>query len=941
MINHKVPVKIIYLLYLFLISVTSHVYSQKGTLTGTVKDKNLKETLAGANVVIEGTTTGTITDFDGMYTLENLPAGFYNIKFSFISYNPVVIEKVKIETSKTTVLNVELEEVTTQLEGVTVTAVRRTNTDIAMISSIKTAGLVTSGISGQQILKSQDRDASEVIRRVPGISIIDDRFVIVRGLNQRYNNVWLNNSATPSSETDSRAFSFDVIPSSMIDNILVYKTPSPELPADWAGGFIKIFTKNMPEENSTTIGYSISWEQNSTLKDFYSIDGSNTDFLGFDNKVRPLPKDFPKNLSTLTDEQIIENGKKLNHQWVASQQKALPGQKLSLGLNRKFGIGKMSVGTITAVNYSNTYNMDEISNVDFQTYNFINDKPVTLFDFTDMHYTNSVKTGILHNWSLFAGKGHKIEFRNLFNQTGNDKVIFRNGEDNNNGYIVRSYGYRYMSRTTYSSQLGGEHALNQNNTKINWTASLALANRNEPDLKQLQSTLITDPLNPHQGEYGMSINQFVDPSRAGRIFMKTREHIYSFSINLSHKINIGNFKPELSSGIYYEPKNRIFDARLIGYRQGRNYDFNNAFLPFDQLFSNDNLNTSTGIYPSEATSKSDSYKATNRLMAVYVGTKIPVGPLLTIYTGIRSEWNRQYLSGWDKQQNKKKITNNNSGIFPSINITYDVSEKSLVRLAYGKTINRPEFREIAPFHFYNFEENKSYQGYVDLKDAIIHNVDARYELYPDQGETFSIGVFYKKFIHPIELKFINIGGGSPAFTYQNAESAVSAGAEIEIRKSLQFIDWLQKFSLAMNASYIKSKVNFPDSTIERNRPMQGQSPYLINVAVFYQDDDHGLNIGFLYNIIGKRIVAVGEAKQNIADDIPDIIEMPRNLVDISVSKKIGKLELKIGVKDLFNQDVVYRQTVKFMKDGHEVERYQYPKIYSPGRIVNVGINYAF
>ncbi len=270
---------------------------QTGSVEGRIIDKANAEALIGATVQIDGTTTGTSTDINGHFILTNLKAGKYNLKVTYVSYAARMIENVNVEPGKVTSLNVELEGNLVSLSDITVIAVRGTNTEISMITDIKASQFVSTGISGQQILKTLDKDASEVVKRVPGITIMDNRFLIVRGLSQRYNNVWLNNAATPSAEADVKAFSFDIIPSSMIENIMIFKSPAAELPADFAGGFVKITTRNMPDKNSLVLQYSTSFNQGTTFKDFYKYEGSKTDFLGFDNGTRALPTDMPQHLN--------------------------------------------------------------------------------------------------------------------------------------------------------------------------------------------------------------------------------------------------------------------------------------------------------------------------------------------------------------------------------------------------------------------------------------------------------------------------------------------------------------------------------------------------------------------------------------------------------------------------------------------------------------------
>ncbi len=242
---------------------------QSGSIEGIITDKKNQETLIGTNVVIDGTMKGTITDAKGYFQLTDLAPGIYKLRISYVSYAPVVLENIKVEPNKTVNLQIALEETAVGLADVTVKAVRRTNTENAIIVDIKNSPFVSIGVSAQQISKTLDKDAAEVVKRIPGITVMDDRFLIVRGLAQRYNSVWLNNSSTPSSEADVKAFSFDVVPSSLIDNIMIYKSPAAELPADFSGGFVKITTKSIPEKNGFFVNYSTSYNQGTRFNTFY------------------------------------------------------------------------------------------------------------------------------------------------------------------------------------------------------------------------------------------------------------------------------------------------------------------------------------------------------------------------------------------------------------------------------------------------------------------------------------------------------------------------------------------------------------------------------------------------------------------------------------------------------------------------------------------------
>ncbi len=942
------------LLLIILWFFTIQVFAQTGKIEGIISDKNTNETLVGANVIILGTNVGVIADLDGHFSITNVQPGKYKVQISFISYKPVLYESVQVEAGKTTLLNTILEEVSVTLQNVEVVAVKRGSSEVSMISAIKSTQLVASGISAQQIQRSQDRDASEVVKRVPGITILDDRFIVVRGLNQRYNNVWLNNSATPSSETDIKAFSFDVIPAAMIENIMIYKSPAPEIPSDFAGGFVRISTKNMPESNSYTLSYSTSYSPGASFNDFYSFSGGKYKWLGYEAGSRKLPEYFPSNLQNIGNSDQIELGKRLNNNWKPTKNMAIPDQKASFAMTHNIKLGKTTLGEITALNYSLSNNFNEVTNRNFGVYNFEKDLPGMDFDFLDSIFSQSVKIGVMNNWSWLLGKSNKIEFRNLYNHQGKSKTSFRNGREYYSNTRIKSIENGYTDRSTYSGQLSGTHTLKEDISKIDWVAGYALASRDEPDLKRAKQNLNENESDGNYLQYGLFIPSSPLSSNAGRLFMKMDENILSFGLNFDQKLSFGNYKPAIKAGVYSEMKSRTFTARKLGYiySDPNQRDLSIQYLPLEILLSEQYMNESTGIKLAEETGKSDSYKAKNDLIAGYFAVNLPIGKRVNIYSGIRIEKNNQTLDSYDRFQQPIKVVNDTLNLFPSVNITYQINKKGLIRLAYGKSINRPEFREIAPFPFYDFENNAVFSGNPYLKNAYIDNFDFRYELYPSLYETFSFGVFYKHFTNPIEIKYAETGSGLE-YTYQNATEAKNYGVEIEVRKSLAAIQALKNLSLVLNGSFIQSNISFKNKETDLDRPMAGQSPYVVNAGIYYEDTEKSkLMVSLLYNVIGKRIQIVGLPKEHAWENIPDIYEMPRHLLDLTISKKIGKyIEIKGGIKDILNQYIQYQQNIDTNVDLslytagepniHHVDAVQVIKRFKPGSYYTLGFQFKF
>ncbi|NOU18575.1 MAG: TonB-dependent receptor [Bacteroidales bacterium] len=922
--------------------ISSSLFAQTGSIEGFVIDKKTNETLIGTGILIDGTTKGAVTNVDGQYQITNINPGKHFIKISYVGYYPILIENIIVEANKTTQQNILMDASDVSIDEVVVSGKRRTNTDEMMISSIKSSPLLVSSISGQQIQRSQDKDASEVVRRVPGITIIDDRFIIVRGLNQRYNNVWLNNAATPSSETDVKSFSFDVIPSGLIENIMIYKSAAPEFPAEFTGGFIKITTKNMPVENFTNIDYSSSYRTSSTFKDFYSYKGGKMDWLGFDDGTRALPKGFPSDLKLVTDPSTINDlSKAFNKNLTATSSTARPDQKFGITLGRKIKFKNAMLGNTSSLSYSNSLDYNPINNNSFTSYNILDDLPSYRFKYEDNQYTNNVKFNLLHSWALYINRNNKIEFRNLFNQSSFTRTTLRDGYDYYSSIAIRSYEHRFMSRSTYSGQLSGEHTSIEGISKLDWNVGYAYANRLEPDRK-----VLTTKLNENTGNYELALPNTANPRLAGRLYLDNHEHIFSNGVNYERYFDFGHLPPMLKFGYYLEYKNRKFNARNIGYANGSNFYPTSDFLslPFDQIFKDENFDYSNGLKITESTNKSDSYKSDNTLIAGYMGLNMPFTLKLNLYFGVRAEQNRMTLSSFEPGVSTPvKVDNNRFNLFPSANISYKINDKNVIRFACGRSINRPEFREIAPFVFYDFNDVAGYSGNPGLKDATIQNFDLRFENYPSSTETFSLALFYKSFYNPIEMVYVDAGSGLQ-YSFNNANGAKSMGVELDIRRSLEFISILKNFSVVLNGSLINSKVIFPSNTTEKNRPLYGQSPYIANAGIFYQNPSNGLAVSILYNIMGKRIIVVGQLAQNPQDNIPDLYEMPHNLIDITITKKIGKhFELKGGIKDLLNEKYRYQQSFSFFKtsENAQVTRNLNTKEFQKGTIFSLGLSYKF
>lgn len=432
---------------------------QAAALRGTVTDKATKEPLIGAAVQLSGTSTGAITDMDGNFELAGLRNGTYKLIISYISY---CTQTVEVTINGLLEMKVELEPDNQLLGEVVVVADAKKNTENAIIAQQRTSLVMQTGVSAQQITKTQDKDASEVIRRVPGISIIEEKFVMVRGLSQRYNNVWINNSAVPSSEADARAFSFDIIPSSQLDNMLVVKSPAPEYPADFSGGFILVNTKDVPGSNLFAVSVGAGLNDRTHFKDFRYNRGSGTDFLGFDHGFRSLKGGINAVLDPMNNGyDLLNNG--LNNDWTVKRRKPMADLSLSMNFSRRrVGSNGSTLAMLGTVNYSNSYKtyLDMDNNL-FGAYDTTHDRSNYLRKSVDDQYNHQVRAGAMLNFTYVPASGNsRYEFKNIFNQLGKDRYTYRKGTDAQNDY-EESAEYYYQSRTTYNGQFTGKHTLGE------------------------------------------------------------------------------------------------------------------------------------------------------------------------------------------------------------------------------------------------------------------------------------------------------------------------------------------------------------------------------------------------------------------------------------------------------------------------------------------------
>ncbi|QQR98953.1 MAG: TonB-dependent receptor [Sphingobacteriales bacterium] len=906
--------------------------AQKGKISGKIIDGITQETLIGVNISIDQSSDGTITDFDGNYELE-LNEGIYTLIITYLGYETKKVGNIQVKADQTTPLNVAMSVGKNELAEVTIVDFKKTNTEATVLLELKNADQVSSGISAQQIQKSNDRDASQVVKRIPGVTI-QGSFINIRGLNPRYNTVQLHNAMAPSVESDVKSFAFDIIPSAQLDRIIVQKSPSANIPGEFAGGMVKVFTKSFPDNNFVDVSYSTTVRVGTTFKPFYNQKNSGLFYLGYDNKNN-LASNYPTDVRNVSLSSLRTVAESMNNDWNAYKMASIPDQRIGISFGRRMQSDKYLIGMITSINYSISKQSNEIFRADYDMYNFDGNKSQPKYNYIDKQYNNTVRLGVLHNWA-FKIKNNTIEIKNLYNMNALSQYNNRTGENFSSGNTINNFALYNSYKGIYATQLMGKHQIKSEKNSIDWVLGYSRAYRKEPDFRRYTSTLNT-------GTNIFEINVLpnsTNPNQMGRFFSNMKENIITAGINSNHKFYKTMDKgiiPSISTGVYAEYKNRDFSARNIGFRKADFTLFNSEYTSQGIDYLLQHINTTDGILLSEQTRAFDSYKANNLIAAAYVNTELAIKNKFKIVAGARFEHSNQSLQSGSASENVNVNLVKNI-ILPSINLSYNITSKMLVRLAYGMSVNRPEFREIAPFAFDDFYTGYTIQGNPNLVNATVQNIDAKWEFYPSNAEVINVSVFYKKFSNPIETKAV-VGTSGSTFSFANAKSSDVIGVELEIKKSFTNAKkyLFQHLGVMTNASYIYSKVDLGAESVgqSNNRPLQGQSPFSINSGLYFEDKELGLQASLLYNIIGKRIAFVG------TDDNPDTYEMPRSLLDFNIRYRFkNNIELSFAANDLINAPIL------LIQDGNgdgKLKRNedQIFQKYRTGQTFTFGIKYNF
>ena len=914
-----------------LLSLTT-LWAQKGTVRGVVYDKENGETLIGAAVTVEGVpNVAGGTDLDGAYSVE-LEPGTYTLVSSYISYQTVRLSEVVVQAGKVTVVDFNLPTSTEMLGEVVVEAKASRNTENAVILMQKNSTSVMDGISSQTIRKMGDSDAAGAIKRVTGVSVEGGKYVTVRGLGDRYSKTLLNGAEIPSLDPEKNAVQLDLFPTNLIDNMLVYKTFTADKPADFTGGLINLTTKDFPDKFTVQASAQLGFNDQSSLhSNFLTYRGGSRDWLAMDDGTRAAPanaESLPQDVSGFLGDLDKNRAtvQEFNPQMNPVQGSSALNQSYALSIGDQTTLFGKKVGFLAAGSYryrSTGYQDGMIgrytapSATNFQT----------LRQLEDQAWNESVLWGLMFNGNIRLNDNNKIGLTFMRNQSGDKTVRSLEGKwDEYSTISPTSDDYFYtqtldwVERSISTTQLKGDHIIEGwNHTQINWISSFTNSSQDQPDLRYFAYDREGD-------QYQISSQAYQDPTR---FFRSMDEVNWDNRVNIETPVLLWNDETaKLKFGGSFTTKKRNFQELQYDY-----IDYNNSFNgSVEDFVSFENIITSysdTGHFMVSNRQLSNTYQGNQTVIGAYATADLPLTSKLKATVGARFETTSISVNSLNPNDGEGSISK--FDVLPGINFTYSLTETMNLRFGYSRTLARPTFRELAPFSSYLFAGDFTYVGNPNLDRTLIDNMDFRWEWYPAPGDFISASAFYKKFSNPIERQ-IQPKAANIEITFLNVPEANVYGAEFEARKLLGFMSTdKNQFKAGVNVSLIYARTTVDEEEYQarlvtnpnakRDRPMYGQSPYIVNTYLSYQNNPSNLSATLSFNQFGERLMFVSRGA------VPDVYEQPRPQLDLTLEKGIGE-HFTIGIKaqNLLNPDNA--MTHDFNGESYDFSRFTTGRVYS-------------
>ena len=914
--------------------------NEKYNVYGKVYDKTNAEELIGASVYLLNSSTGTITDFNGSYELNEIPKGQQKIICQYISYQNDTLE---INISEDVAFNFELVEETITLGSIDlITKVNRKEESYVVNLQKKSAGMLNT-LSKKQMSITGSSNAADAVKNVSGVNVQGGKYVYVRGLSDRYSLVTLNGIALPSLDPNKNSVQMDLIPSNVIDNILVFKTFTPDLPGNFTGGLVDVNTSDFPDSLELNFNYSAGYRSLSNLNsNFTGQKSSSTDWLGYDDGSRNRPSFVQQNginffnpssfadaysyaqtqdlnIAEMTYDEFLSSDERwkwleqarinandsltiatqsFSNNWNPEKFKSGLNQSISFSLGNKYTFGKNQIGFNSGVNYKKKYAFYEDAQIGRYKQTGINAETLTAQKIgTESRGDEHVFGSVFMNASLHFNQKHKIKFVSMLNQNGQSSARYFSGENRSDafGLFEEQRTQRYMERQLKTSQISGTHLFEAHKkSELTWNFGHTKSYQNTPDLKvftnsyeylMLEDEDTGDFYQDTAPTYSIQPNLYSAPTRYYR-FLK--ENNTNLKIDYKRNLNQDEF---IKIGLSYLEKNRenqefryTYNSNGIGYNNSIDDYFSTENTIVGQSI-NGNGGNAAFINVLDNTEIRNQFTAEQIIMSTYImGTLKPL-EVLEVTAGIRLEDTAIQAQSQDASQTIGKL--DDLDFLPALNLKYNIDEGTQIRMSYGRTLARPSFREIAPTAWFDFETSFQFIGNPELKRTLVNNFDLRIEKYLPGAGLISVSGFYKQFNNPIE-QVMNPQAQNVELSWRNVQEANVLGMELEYKKKF-ILEEGEYLTLGFNTSIIHSKTQIDPLELElirafdpehsATRPMYGQSPYIVNLYTQYQMA--GWNVGANFNVSGRSIVIVQKGAV-------DVYEAPKPMLNLKVDKQMSK-----------------------------------------------------
>jgi outer membrane receptor protein involved in Fe transport len=965
--DNKKKIRYLPIILLFLLSILPiNLYSQQnGIISGKIVDSETGEELIGANILLEGTTIGAASDVEGNYLVRNVLPGTYSLIASMIGYSKLTITDVELKPGSAVKLDITLIPEAYETEEVVVTARMILDNESSLLKNRQKSIRVSDAIGSELIKKTGSDDVGDAMKKVVGTSVVDGKYVFVRGLGDRYSSTQLNGVELPSSDPNRKSFQMDLIPTNLLDNIVTIKTFTPDKPGNFSGGIVDIGTKSFPEKFNFKLSGGTSYNSQANYNNnFLTYNGGGTDWLGIDNGVRSIPAIFEDpNLIIPTTQEARFDGEKaatldqvsksFNNTMDVTKSAPPVNTSFSLSVGDNIPLGEISsLGYLASLTYKRDFKFYEDGNVGRYILSDINSdvlNPLLLLN--DNKGVSEASTGGLITLNYNINSEHQIGGSVFYSKSGIGTSRFMEGKwlqefpgENSPDYY--NIALHWMERDIESYQLKGQHLISPLfNSSIDWSASIARTNQDEPDFR-----LVTYYIRyrPQDTSYTISGSNFDNPSR---YFRNLKDNNNTFSLNIAVPFAQWNgYNSNFKFGGYYQKSDRNFKETILTY-EVNNQIFNQVQGDISQFFSNENNGVIDTSHLSNGTTRyyygntlydrsflKNQYVGDQKILAAYGMVELPVFSDFKFIGGVRFETTDLSILSEDPNYPEGKI--DVQDWLPSLNFIYNLTENMNLRLAATQTLARPTFREIAPFSSKDFVNDVELFGNPELKRTLIDNFDLRWEWFLNPGEIIAVSGFYKRLNNPIEIAYVEGSTRSnPIVNYTNVDEAELLGVELETRVGLSYLfNFLKNFSLGFNLSVVNSTVDISaaeleqrrsiDPTASDNRDLQGQSPYTLNLDLTYNNNDWGTAMGLYFNSFGERLSKVS------ANVTPDVFEQPAALLNYTLSQKLfDLLTLNLAVKNILNSE--YREVYRYLGKEYNFQTYRFGINYSIGLSYNL------